>query len=447
MIRIIKYTITTALAIITTMANAYNHNMHSLAPMLDKVSPTVVNITVLGQTKTQVTIPGQQGDDITIPTEKAFHAVGSGVIINAQQGYVITNAHVIKEASTVNVVLNDGRAFQAEKTGIDAATDIAILKIPPHHLKQISIGEASKLRVGDFVTAIGNPFGLHQSVTSGVVSALHRDDLHIETFEDFIQTDAPINPGNSGGALVNQEGQLVGINTAIFSGPQNRGNIGIGFAIPVDMAMQVAGQLIKHHKVNRGLMGIMIQKVTPALANTMKLPSTKGALVSQVQPHSPADKGGIKPQDFITNINKTRLMTSSQLRNTAGMMPIGSKVDLTLYRHGKPMHKSLIIASPQSIEQSAQGQNHLLQGVQLRRIDGISSGGESIQGVGVDIVQPNSLAWMNGLRSGDIILELANQKIHAIAQIKDIAAKHPKRLLVKVYRGNSMLFIGLEDPK
>lgn len=417
---------------------------NSLAPMLAKISPSVVNITVMGKVPAQINVTNpSDGHSMTIPTEKMFNAVGSGVIIDATKGYVLTNAHVINRANSINIVLNDGRKLKAKPVGIDPPTDIAVVQIPAHHLTQIPIGDDNNLRVGDFVTTIGNPFGLHQSVTSGVISALHRDDLHIEAYEDFIQTDAPINPGNSGGALVDQQGHLVGINTAIFSGTERAGNIGIGFAIPINMAMAAANQLIQHGRINRGLLGIMIQKVTPALADTMGLPNTNGALVSDVLPSSPADQAGIQPQDVIQTIADKPIRTSSQLRNTTGMMPIGTKVKLSLWRNGTTLHKRITIGNPNNITEPES--NNLLFGVQLRRIEGINVHGKTIQGVGADIVEPNSLAWMNGLRPGDVILSINQTPISTIDQVNQIAKRNHKHMLLKVYRRNGMYFIAIEN--
>ena len=418
-----------------------------MAPILEKISPAVVNIAVMGKIPANAMPPHNPKSPHAFPDmpgPQLFRAVGTGVIINQNRGYVITNAHVVDKANSITIVLNDGRKLKAKKVGIDMASDIAVLQVHAIHLTQIPIGDSNKLRVGDFVTAIGNPFGLHQSVTSGMVSALHRDDLHIEGYEDFIQTDAPINPGNSGGALINQSGDLIGINTAIFSGPEHVGNIGIGFAIPIDMAMNVAHQLIKNGKVDRGLLGIMIQKVTPSLAKAMHLPSVHGALVTEVTHNSPAEKAGIKPKDFVETVNGKSLSTSNQLRNITGMLPIGTKVKLSLQRHKKKFRKTLKIASMESLNESASENRSLMDGVQLRAVEGLNVVGDAIQGVGVDIVNPSSYAWMGGLRPGDIILEMNDHPVQHIKDLKKVTAHNPHQLLLKIYRSNGVFFIALE---
>ncbi len=443
-----KFLLSLTLSMAYTISMARGQLHQSMAPILEKITPAVVNISVMGNLPLAAQQPPKKDNkpqtfpDFTGP--QLFRAVGTGVIIDHSKGYIITNAHVVDKADSINIVLNDGRKVKAKKIGLDQASDIAVLQIDAQSLTQIPIGDSNKVHVGDFVTAIGNPFGLHQSVTSGMISALHRDDLHIEGYEDFIQTDAPINPGNSGGALVNQSGELIGINTAIFAGSEHIGNIGIGFAIPIDMAMNVANQLIKHGKVDRGLLGVMIQKITPSLASAMHLPSVHGALITEITHDSPAEKAGLQAKDFIETVNGTPLTTSNQLRNITGMLPIGTCVEITGQRNGKKFNKKLSIISLKTLNESINKHVTLMHGVQLRAVEGLNVMGDTIQGVGVDIVNPRSLAWMGGLRPGDIILEANDRTVQHIEELKKIIKSNTHQMLLKVYRSNGMYFLALE---
>jgi serine protease DegQ len=309
----------------------------SLAPLLKQVTPAVVNIAVKGTEEVDnpllkdplfrrfFNIP--EG-----PIKREVQAAGSGVIVDAQAGYVITNNHVIEHADHIVVTLKDNRHFDAKLIGADPDTDVAILKIDPSNLTAITIGDSDRLEVGDFVVAIGNPFGLGQTVTSGIVSALGRSGLDIEHYENFIQTDAAINPGNSGGALINLRGELIGINTAIV-GPSG-GNVGIGFAVPINMARSVMDQLVAHGEVKRGRIGVTLQDLTPDIAEAMHVDVNEGAIVSKVDPQSPAKRAGIKPGDVIVGVNGTPVHGSSDLRNRVGLMSIGQTVSLTILRGG-----------------------------------------------------------------------------------------------------------------
>jgi len=309
----------------------------SLAPLLKQVTPAVVNIAVKGTEEVDnpllkdplfrrfFNIP--EG-----PIKREVQAAGSGVIVDAQAGYVITNNHVVEHADQIVVTLKDNRHFDAKLIGADPDTDVAVLKIDPTNLTAIAIGDSDRLEVGDFVVAIGNPFGLGQTVTSGIVSALGRSGLDIEHYENFIQTDAAINPGNSGGALINLRGELIGINTAIV-GPSG-GNVGIGFAVPINMARSVMDQLVAHGAVKRGRIGVTLQDLTPDIAEAMHVDVNEGAIVSKVDPQSPAKRAGIKPGDVIVAVNGTPVHGSSDLRNRVGLMSIGDTVSLTIVRSG-----------------------------------------------------------------------------------------------------------------
>ena len=309
----------------------------SLADMLELITPAVVNISTEqgGRKSTPVkdpvyrhffgkNVPGEQG--------KAL-GTGSGIIIDAQNGYIVTNAHVIERAGKIVVTLKDKRQFYAELIGQDLKADVAVIRIQPERLTSMVIADNELTRVGDFVVAIGNPYGLGQSVTSGIVSALRRTNLGIEHYEDFIQTDAPINPGNSGGALVNLRGELIGINTAILGG-QSGGNVGIGFAIPAAMIVNITEQLVLNGKVERGQLGIEIQDIRPALVKAFNLPDGQGALISGVVSRSPADLAGIKEGDVITRINGATVGNSSNLKSIIANLRMGSKVKMEFVRNG-----------------------------------------------------------------------------------------------------------------
>jgi serine protease DegQ len=311
----------------------------TLAPMLSRITPGVVNIAVRGRVKEQnpllqdpffrrfFNLPQHQQ-----PEERETQATGSGVIVDAAQGYVLTNGHVVENATKIEVTTKDNRRLQAKLIGRDADTDVAVLQIAPENLTAVPMGDSDRLQVGDFVLAIGNPFGLGQTVTSGIVSALGRSGLGIEGYEDFIQTDASINPGNSGGPLVNLQGQCVGINTAILA--PGGGNIGIGFAVPISMARRVMEQLIKYGEVKRGRIGVAIQDLTPDLAEGMKTSHTTGAVIARVDPGSPAERAGLHTGDLVVAINGLPVRSGTQLRNMIGLTRIGEEVELTVDRRG-----------------------------------------------------------------------------------------------------------------
>ncbi|HZT89614.1 MAG TPA: Do family serine endopeptidase [Stellaceae bacterium] len=310
----------------------------SLAPVLNAITPGVVNIAVRGTVREENPLLQDPffrrffNLQQQAPEEREIQATGSGVIVDAKEGYVLTNAHVVEHATSIEVTTKDNRRFKAKLIGRDTDTDVAVLQIPTKDLTAVPFGDSDKLQVGDFVLAIGNPFGLGQTVTSGIVSALGRSGLGIEGYEDFIQTDASINPGNSGGALCNLQGQLVGINTAILT-PGN-GNVGIGFAVPIDMARKVMDQLIRYGEVKRGRIGVAIQDLTPDLAQAMNTTHTTGAVIARVEPGSSADKAGLKSGDLVLAVNGTPVRSGTQLRNTIGLSRIGDDVELTVERRG-----------------------------------------------------------------------------------------------------------------
>jgi Do/DeqQ family serine protease len=310
----------------------------SVAPVVARITPGVVGISVKGEVHEENPLAqnpmlrrffSAPEDE---PIERETEATGSGVIVDAAHGFVLTNSHVVEHATDIEVTTKDNRRFRARLIGRDPATDIAVLQIPAERLIAVPMGDSDRLQVGDFVLAVGNPFGLGQTVTSGIVSALGRTGLGIEGYEDFIQTDASINPGNSGGPLVNLEGQVVGINTAILA--PGGGNIGIGFAVPINMAREVMNQLLRDGAVRRGRIGVAIQDLTPDLARALGTARTGGAVIARVEPGSPAQRAGLKPSDLIVAVDGVPIRNAGELRNRVGMSPIGTMVALTIERNG-----------------------------------------------------------------------------------------------------------------
>jgi Do/DeqQ family serine protease len=309
----------------------------SVAGVVSRITPGVVGISVRGEVRevnplAQDPLFRQFFNLREQPIERETEAVGSGVIVDAERGYVLTNSHVVDNATKIEVTTKDNRHFAAKLIGRDTATDIAVLKIPAEGLTAVPIGDSSHLQVGDFVLAVGNPFGLGQTVTSGIVSALGRTGLGIEGYEDFIQTDASINPGNSGGALVDLQGRLVGINTAILA--PSGGNVGIGFAVPINIARDVMDQLARYGEVRHGRIGVAIQDLTPDLARALATTHTDGALVARVAPGSAAQRAGLRSSDLIVAVNGAPIHNASELRNRVGLAQVGDEIELTVDRAG-----------------------------------------------------------------------------------------------------------------
>jgi serine protease Do/serine protease DegQ len=416
----------------------------TLAPMIEKVTPAVVNIAVTSR------VPAQEnplmrdpffrrffGDQMPdrIPERKQM-AAGSGVIVDAEKGYVLTNHHVVEKANDITVTLKDGRSFKGKLIGDDAGTDVALVKIDAKGLTALPWGNSDDLKVGDFVVAVGNPFGLGQTVTSGIVSALGRTGLNIEGYEDFIQTDASINPGNSGGALVNLKGELVGINTAIL-GPSG-GNIGIGFAVPVNMAHSVMEQLAKYGKVSRGRIGVAIQDVTPDLAQAMGTNVTQGAVVQQVEPGSPADKAGLRAGDVITAVDTHTVRNSSDLRNRIGLMRVGADVKLTVLRDGKT--ETVDVKIGEAPAQTAANEQAEGTSVATDKLQGATLRDDGKNGVQVAEVAQGSPAWRSGLRPGDEITGVNRKRVHSVKELNEAAA-NSSVLALNVKRGDANLFV------
>jgi serine protease Do len=322
----------------------------SLAPLLREITPSVVNVSVRGLVKEDNPLYQdpyfRQFFDTPKQFERRVEATGSGVVVDAEHGYALTNNHVIEHAANIQVGTKDGQTLSARIVGRDPATDIAVIQIRSgSNLKALPLGDSDKLEVGDFVVAIGNPFGLGQTVTSGIVSALGRSGLGIEGYEDFIQTDASINPGNSGGALVNLRGELIGINTAILA--PGGGNVGIGFAVPINMAHSVMQQIIQHGDVRRGRIGISTQDLTPDLAGAFHTKRNAGAVIAEVAPKSPADQAGVRKGDVVIAANGVPIRSSTQLRNKIGLTPVGDRIELEVERNGTPQTIPVRIGPPQ----------------------------------------------------------------------------------------------------
>jgi Do/DeqQ family serine protease len=416
----------------------------TLAPMIKKVSPAVVNVATRGTIRERGAQNPLLDDPFfrrffdvppdTGPRERPFQSAGSGVIFDARNGYIVTNAHVVENASEITVTLQDGRDLKAEIVGADTPSDVAVLKVKADGLAQIALGDSSRVEVGDFAVAIGNPFGLQHTVTSGIISGLSRSGINPDGYEDFIQTDASINPGNSGGALVNLRGELIGINTAILS--RSGGNIGIGFAIPVNMAHSVMEQLIKYGTVKRGQLGVSMYTVTPDIAHSLGLPSAVGALVSQVVEGSPAERAGIRTGDVITSVNGQPVKSNSELRNTIGLLRVGDKVDIGLVRDGKPVRVSAVIADtttelaggPASIHKSFEG---------TALADAPDAGGALVRSV-----EPGSAAAQAGLRPDDVIVGANRGRVSSLRELRE-RARGAAVLVLEVRRGNTVLLIPL----
>ena len=408
----------------------------SLAPMLKRATPAVVNVQTRGTVQEQnplfndpffrrfFDVPNQ-------PREREFQAAGSGVVVDAKNGYIVTNAHVIENAKEITVQFLDSHTLKATVVGRDEGSDIAVLKVQATDLTELPIADSGELEVGDFVVAIGNPFGLGHTVTSGIISALGRSGINPEGYEDFVQTDASINPGNSGGALVDLNGRLVGINTAIIS--RTGGNIGIGFAIPSNMMKSVMQQLIKYGEVKRGVLGVNIQTLTPDIAESLGLSKTQGALVSQVVDGSAAEKAGIKAGDVITAINGKPVKDAAALRNAIGMMRIGEKVEVTLVRDGKPRTVTAVVAERDAAaEAAASGLHDGLQGADLADAQG--------GGVLIRAVAEGSPAAQRGLRANDVIVSVGRTRVANLAEFQR-ATQGQAAFVVQIRRGSAILVI------
>ena len=412
----------------------------SLAPMLEKVLPAVVSVRVEGTASQGQKIPEEFkkffGDDLPDQPAQPFEGLGSGVIINANKGYVLTNNHVINQAQKISIQLNDGREFDAKLIGSDDQSDIALLQIQnPSKLTQIAIADSDKLRVGDFAVAVGNPFGLGQTATSGIISALGRSGLNLEGLENFIQTDASINRGNSGGALLNLNGELIGINTAILA--PGGGSVGIGFAIPSNMARTLAQQLIDFGEIKRGLLGIKSTEMSADIAKAFNLDVQRGAFVSEVLPGSGSAKAGVKAGDIITSLNGKPLNSFAELRSRIATTEPGTKVKLGLLRNGKPLEVEVTLDTSTSSSASAEMITPALEGATLS--DGqLKDGGKGIK---IDEVVKGSPAAQAGLQKDDVIIGVNRDRVNSIAEMRKVLAAKPAIIALQIIRGNESLYL------
>jgi Do/DeqQ family serine protease len=414
-------------------------NLPSLAPILEKVTPAVVNISVSGTKVSQQRIPEEFrfffGPDGPSPRqEQPFRGLGSGVIIDADEGYILTNNHVIEDADKIKVMLKDGHEYEANLIGADKSSDIALLQIEAKQLTAIEFADSDKLRVGDFTIAIGNPFGLGQTVTSGIVSALGRTGLKLENLENFIQTDAAINSGNSGGALVNLRGELIGINTAIL-GP-NGGNVGIGFAIPSNMANNLIQQIIEHGEVRRGVLGVAGQELTPDLAKAFDLDVQYGAFINQVTPDSAAEEAGLQAGDIIIRVNNNKIRSFSELRARIGTLGADKKITLGVIRDGKEKVITATLKPADNKLANAKALHPSLEGAALATAD-------NNHGVIIAKVAARSIAASVGLQAGDVIIGVNKDKVANLAELRKLLDQDRATLALNIQRDKQHLYLVL----
>lgn len=418
----------------------------TMAPLLERATPAVVNVSV------QATVSMENNPLFRDPFFRRFFnmpdqppqrramAAGSGVIVDAEDGYILSNHHVLANADEITVTLSDRRELSAELIGSDADTDIALLQVEAENLTALPIGDSDQLKVGDLVVAIGNPFGLGQTVTAGIVSALGRSGIGPrERYEDFIQTDAPINPGNSGGALVNTAGELIGINSAIIA--PGGGNVGIGFAVPTNMARAVMEQLIAYGEVRRGRIGVIVQDLTPDLAEAFNLDIEQGAVVTQVQSGSPAQEAGLQAGDVITAVNGETVGGATELRNEIGLIERGSEVELTVMRDGEERSFTVEVADLEARTLAGGETIPQLTGARLSNIPESHPAHGQIEGVLVESVEEGSRAARAGLREGDIIVGVNRRRIDSLAQLQQVAQAVPRVAALNIVRGNTALFL------
>jgi serine protease Do len=429
----------------------------TFAPIVKAVLPSVVNISsskvVKGQESGQMQMDpmfrqffGGDGDE-RMPRDRKEKALGSGVIVSPE-GYVLTNNHVVDGATDVRVTLSDKREFQARIVGTDPKTDVAVLKIDAGNLAPLTIGDSSKVEVGDVAIAIGDPFGVGQTVTKGIISAKGRGGLGIEDYEDFLQTDAPINPGNSGGALVNDRGELIGINTAIISHGSG-GSQGIGFAVPANLARQVMDQILKNGKVVRAYLGILPQDITPGMAKAFGAKDANGVVVGDVSPNSPAQESGVQRGDILLEVNGKPVNDSNQLRMGISMMPPGTTVKLKLTRNGSEKDLNVKLAEMPAettkLNSQEEGGNNALDGVEVTNLNAQVAQqlnlAPNTTGVVVADVDPSSKMADSGLRRGDVIQEVNHQSVKTVSEFQSALRKAGADPLLLVNRGGRTLYI------
>ncbi len=414
----------------------------SLAPMVDKTVPAVVNIAtrshISAQNHPMMNDPlfqyffrGMQPQ----PQRREARSLGSGVVIDAKEGYIVTNHHVVDGAEEITITLHNGEQYDAKVVGSDPEADVAVIKVDAKDLTALPFADSEKLRVGDFVVAIGNPFGLGQTVTSGIVSALGRTGLGIEGYENFIQTDASINPGNSGGALVNLRGELIGMNTAIIAAGGN-GNVGIGFAIPINMVRQIVDQLIEFGEVHRGMLGVVMQNLTPDLAKAFGLDMHQGVVISQVIEKSAAEKAGLKAGDVVVSLNGVAIKNASSMRNIVGLLRVGDSMDIKVIRDNKKLSLKAKLQEADSQTVAGNNLNERLAGATIEQSQ--KDGDVFLE---VTAVERGSPAWNARLREGDIILSVNRKSVKSIDELRKVLKNSDKQMLLNVQRGKTALFI------
>ncbi len=415
----------------------------SLAPILEKVTPAVVNIH--STTRQKINTRSQSFYNWyyglpNVPQERVTQSLGSGVIVDAKNGYILTNNHVIDGATDIQVSLQDGRSFSAKLIGTDEGTDVAVVKINAKNLSQVNLTDSKLLRVGDFVVAVGNPFGLGQTVTSGIVSALGRTSLQGLGYQNFIQTDASINPGNSGGALINLKGELVGINTAIYS--PSGGNVGIGFAIPSSLANRIMKQLINFGQVRRGSLGVEVQDITADLARAFNLDNKGGVIITDVEIESPADSAGLQAGDIITELNGIKIQNQHDFDNQEGLFELNTPIDINYIRNEKHRYSQTKINAFDRKEFDGKELHRLLTGAHFINLPARLK--SQYQGVLIDEIKRGSLAWNQGLRSGDLITTANKKEITNLKQLKIVLDKSRKSPVLNVYRNYRNYILVLE---
>ncbi len=419
----------------------------SLAPMLKKVTPAVVNISTSRLVRERdnpllsdpllryfFNLPRSQ------PEQQQNNSLGSGVVIDSEQGYVVTNHHVIDKADTITVTLRDGRNLEARLIGSDPDTDVALLQVNADNLTALPQADSEKLLVGDFVVAIGNPFGLGQTVTSGIVSALGRSGLGIEGYEDFIQTDASINPGNSGGALVNLRGELVGINTAILAPGGSGGNVGIGFAIPMNMVQSIVDHLRDYGEVRRGMLGVSAQDISPDLAAAFGLAKGQGAVVVEMDKEATAAKAGVLIGDVIIAVNGQQVRNASDVRNRVGLLRVGDEATLEIIRDGKPLSIKAVIADLPGV--NGANVSPYFDGARLREIEIDTRRGKQ-RHVMVQSVRDGSIAEQNALQINDVILTVNRISVDNLNDLKQVMNSSMGRMYLRLYRDASLITLRL----
>jgi serine protease Do/serine protease DegQ len=422
-----------------------NDGIPSLAPLIKKVAPSVVSIAVRAQSPQPVSVLDEPmlRQFLGLPEMPANNqefSAGSGVVFDGRRGLIVTNSHVVENADQITVTLADGREVVGILQGSDRDTDIAVIKIALRDLPEVAFGNSDSLEVGDYVLAIGNPFGIGQTVTSGIVSGLRRTEMGLERYEDFIQTDASINPGNSGGALVNLRGEVVGINAALVG--VAGGNAGIGFAIPINMVQAIADQLVKYGSVERGELGFAVAALRPDLSKKYNLPEGQsGAVVTQIEPNSAVERAGLRVGDLVTSLGSTPIKGATDLRNKLGLMRVGDIADITIWRNGKSLRIKATLSEPAIKLVQGDQLSPLLEGAMLTSSQTTSTE----NGLEVLSVKAGSSAWNSGLREGDVITSVNKKRVADFDRFAEEVRKAPERLILNVTRNGERLVLSINS--